>query len=112
MTVEGMMALLAALADKDSEELKVYRERKSQSGVCRLCGADGQVQTYCAGCYGLVKQARAHAQAQGVCSTCFSAPTAPGKKHWGRRPVTRCLGCRESDEVRRFASELERAVGV
>ena len=112
MTVEGMMVFLAALANKGSEELRVYRERKAQGGICRVCGVEGGGEAYCAGCYDLVKQAQRLARSQGVCSTCFSAPTAPGKKHWGRRPVTRCLGCRERDEARRFASELERAVGV
>ena len=111
MQVEQMVALLKKLADPASPEREAYRSRR-EAGVCRLCGGDNPVPSYCANCYETVREAKRLARENGLCWTCFSAPVAPAKTAWAAKKVTQCMGCRERDRQIAAARGFERAIGL
>lgn len=106
-----LMDFLRRLHDPKSEERLLYRERKA-AGACRLCGCVDPGNAFCADCYSALKEAREDAKAQGICSTCFSAPIAPSTSRRYRGPLTQCAACREAEAIRHTERKLRRSMGI
>lgn len=105
MEPTNLLAFLKRLHDPESEERRLYRERKAAK-LCPFCGTVDPPNTYCDDCWRLSKVVRQQAIDEGVCTSCYSHPIAPAASRRFRGKVTQCYACRDALAARKLDAKL------